>query len=150
MHNTTLPDARSGSVLHMHKATPARGPLDSLPELHPFNPRSNQHGWIPASYTPDTWPTFEPAPVGNHLHIATVSHLYRFYDADQVLLYVGVTTNPLRRWQVHRNCSQWWRSARFVAIEPVPPAERLQREQQAIEQGRPKFNVMRPFGRTAR
>jgi len=105
---------------------------------------------MPASYTPDTWPTFEPAPVGNHLNVATVSHLYRFYDADKVLLYVGVTTNPTVRWMVHRNCSPWWRTARFVSLEPVPPAERLQREQQAIEQGRPKFNVMRPFGRTSR
>jgi len=119
-----------------------------LPELHTFDPRANRHAWVPATYTPDTWPTFEPAPVGNHLYVATVSHLYRFYDADKVLLYVGVTTNPMRRWAEHRN-GPWWRSARFLAIEPVPPAERLQREQQAIESEHPRFNRMRPFGRTA-
>lgn len=120
------------------------------PRLHPFNPRSSRHSWVPSSYTPDTWPTFDPAPVGNHLYEATISHLYRFYDAKKVLLYVGVTTNPVTRWAVHRNCAEWWFTARFVAIEPVPPTERLQREQQAIEQGRPKFNRMRPFGRTTR
>lgn len=123
-------------------------PSDGLPELHPFDPKSHYRTWLPATYTPDTWPTFEAAPVGNHLHVATVSHLYRFYDTNKALLYVGVTTNPMKRWSEHRH-SDWWPVACFVALEPVPPAERLQREQAAIEQGRPKFNRMRPFGRTA-
>lgn len=122
----------------------------SNPVLHPFDPKSALQAWLPESYTPETWPTFEPAPVGNHLHQATLSHLYRFYDADEVLLYAGVTTDPLHRWQNHRRSADWWSAARFLAIEPIPPAERLQREQEAITKGRPKYNRMRPFGRSSR
>jgi predicted GIY-YIG superfamily endonuclease len=129
---------------------PASGNDSStVPALHPFNPGSHYRTWVPAAYLAEDWPVFETAPVGNHLHGATVSHLYRFYDADRALLYVGVTTSPMKRWSEHRR-SEWWRIARFVAIEPVSPAERLQREQQAIEQGRPKYNRMRPFGRTTK
>lgn len=119
------------------------------PELHPFNPAASYRTWVPAAYLAEDWPVFDSAPVGNHLFVATVSHLYRFFDSEKTLLYVGVTTNPKVRWMVHRNGSPWWRIARFVSLEPVPSAERLQREQQAIEQGRPKFNRMRPFGRTS-
>ena len=114
--------------------------VTSTPELHPFDPKSNWRTWVPASYTPDTWPTFEAAPVGNHLHTATVSHLYRFFDADKALLYIGVTTNPGHRWQVHRG-NRWWWSIRFVSLEPVDPATRLHAEQAAIRAEKPRFNV---------
>jgi hypothetical protein len=38
--------------------------------------------------------------------------LYRFYDADMRLLYVGVTWNPFDRWTFHRRTKPWWESVR--------------------------------------
>ncbi|WNI20333.1 GIY-YIG nuclease family protein [Actinacidiphila sp. ITFR-21] len=42
--------------------------------------------------------------------------LYRFYDADRSLLYVGKTWDYLGRFTAHRHKSQWWYQARYVAL----------------------------------
>lgn len=34
--------------------------------------------------------------------------LYRLYDADAALLYVGITHNPKQRWRQHRKTAPWW------------------------------------------
>ena len=34
--------------------------------------------------------------------------LYRFYDQDDTLLYVGVSSNPAGRWVTHAAEKQWW------------------------------------------
>lgn len=69
--------------------------------------------------------------------------LYRFYDADNVLLYVGITMNPSQRWKSHSEEKAWWfdvatvRSQRFDSREEVLKAER-----QAIRSERPLHNVV--------
>jgi predicted GIY-YIG superfamily endonuclease len=35
--------------------------------------------------------------------------LYRLYDADDVLLYVGITKNTVQRWSQHSKTKPWWR-----------------------------------------
>lgn len=42
--------------------------------------------------------------------------LYRFYDADRSLLYVGKTRDYLARFTGHRHTSQWWYQARHIAL----------------------------------
>lgn len=116
--------------------------LDGLPELHPFDPKASYRTWVPAAYDLTKWPTFPAAPVGNHRNLATISMLYRFYDADRLPLYIGVTTNPINRWGSHRT-SDWWKLARFVSIAPVDPARRLLVEKEAILSERPRFNRTR-------
>jgi predicted GIY-YIG superfamily endonuclease len=115
----------------------------TIPEMHPFDPNAKRSERIPKAYDLTKWPTFDSAPVGNHRNNSQRSVLYRFYDADRNPLYIGITTNPLDRWQSHR-ASQWWPIARFVSLEPVPPATRLEHERQAILAERPRFNVLRP------
>lgn len=34
--------------------------------------------------------------------------LYRLYDADGALLYVGISNNPKRRFSGHRSDKPWW------------------------------------------
>lgn len=34
--------------------------------------------------------------------------LYRLYDADGVLIYVGISNNPERRWKSHAQDKPWW------------------------------------------
>lgn len=43
--------------------------------------------------------------------------VYRFYDADDQLLYVGVTSDLFVRWRYHQANSPWW--DKHVRIEVV-------------------------------
>lgn len=71
--------------------------------------------------------------------------LYRHVDLNGELLYVGITTDPDRRWAQHREMSFW---ARFVAdtsvhwLEDRDAARRAERRSIAFE--RPLFNQARP------
>lgn len=39
----------------------------------------------------------------------TRTALYRAYGADDALIYVGISTDPARRWKEHACEKQWWR-----------------------------------------
>lgn len=72
--------------------------------------------------------------------------LYRFFDSDRELLYIGVTSwgrNP-ERWKDHQKRSAWWNLAAFVAIEFIPysGAGNSPIEREAIRRERPRFNVI--------
>jgi predicted GIY-YIG superfamily endonuclease len=67
--------------------------------------------------------------------------LYRLYDANDVLLYVGVTRNPEQRFSGHGGKSPWWRQvARRVVSDPMPHDEATRQEREAIETESPKYN----------
>lgn len=67
--------------------------------------------------------------------------IYRFYDAEQQLLYVGITGQPRERWAKHRRNAGWWASAAFVAVEICPSEwEALAAERAAIQTESPRFN----------
>jgi predicted GIY-YIG superfamily endonuclease len=68
--------------------------------------------------------------------------LYRHYDADLRLLYVGITNNPGRRWEQHRD-KEWWEEVANTKIERYPDRESvLQAERRAIETERPWWNII--------
>lgn len=73
--------------------------------------------------------------------------LYRHFDLNGELLYIGVTADPARRWQQHREQSAW---APFVAdgtVHWLGDRDRaLVAERQAIARERPLFNQARPLG----
>ncbi|WP_406227433.1 GIY-YIG nuclease family protein [Streptomyces anthocyanicus] len=48
------------------------------------------------------------------------SGLYRFYDANRRLLYVGISRHMEVRWSAHRTAAKWWPLARFVAVSFFP------------------------------
>ena len=42
--------------------------------------------------------------------------LYRFYDAREELLYVGITDEPWRRWREHVRTKPWYPRVKHQAI----------------------------------
>jgi predicted GIY-YIG superfamily endonuclease len=73
------------------------------------------------------------------------SALYRCYDADGELLYVGITSNPRVRMNSHRAHAQWWESCVRRTMEWYPSRpEALAAERKAISDENPRHNVVRP------
>jgi predicted GIY-YIG superfamily endonuclease len=77
------------------------------------------------------------------LPMADQAHkLYRFFDADGVLLYVGITMNPGARWDCHSKGSRWWsRMATMTAVEYPDRYSALAAEREAVKTEHPLFNV---------
>jgi hypothetical protein len=70
--------------------------------------------------------------------------LYRFYDVDHVLLYVGISRNLPDRWNWHRYKTDWYSQARYVAVSFYPEREDAFRAEAAtIRTQNPLFNVLR-------
>ena len=68
--------------------------------------------------------------------------VYRFYDDDGTLLYVGISRNPLKRWQAHRRTKPWWPDvARSVIDVYQSEAVALRIERERIRCERPLWNV---------
>lgn len=69
--------------------------------------------------------------------------LYRFFDDEGALLYVGISVNPLGRWDQHR-AKTWWRDVRTATIEPCESREAaLKAELAAIRAENPQHNIRR-------
>lgn len=52
-------------------------------------------------------------------HLAHVPHyVYRVFDAEGRLLYVGCTVNPLRRARAHRRSDWFMKAATFTLLGP--------------------------------
>jgi hypothetical protein len=45
------------------------------------------------------------------------SDVYRYFDAEGRLLYVGVSLHAVARAMSHRNLAPWWQDARVMTIE---------------------------------
>lgn len=69
--------------------------------------------------------------------------LYRFYGARDILLYVGVTDQPGRRWEEHVKEKPWWRRVRRQTVDLYDSREAAEAaERQAIEDERPVYNTL--------
>ncbi|MCX4885899.1 GIY-YIG nuclease family protein [Streptomyces sp. NBC_00847] len=67
--------------------------------------------------------------------------LYRLYDIHGVLLYVGITNNPKRRWYTHSTRKAWWLEVAHKTVQWADSrdeADRLERE--AIKSEMPLYN----------
>lgn len=68
--------------------------------------------------------------------------VYRFFDADDALLYVGVTQDFLARRQQHASTKGWWPEVRRHVVDWFDsPADALEVELEAIKGERPRYNV---------
>lgn len=70
------------------------------------------------------------------------TNLYRFFDAQGGLLYIGISYNAWARMAGHRMNASWWSQVASASIEHFPTrAEAAQAERSAIEAERPAHNV---------
>lgn len=68
--------------------------------------------------------------------------LYRFFDADGRLLYVGRTINPARRWREHEKKSPWFTAVAQVTRQVFATATEVDHaERRAIATERPLHNI---------
>lgn len=81
-----------------------------------------------------------------------MTDLYRIFDANGALLYVGISLNAARRSSDHR-AKPWWPHVARIDVEAHPTrSAALHAEADAIEAEKPRYNVRtaRPAGRTDR
>ncbi|WP_155054554.1 GIY-YIG nuclease family protein [Streptomyces blattellae] len=72
--------------------------------------------------------------------------LYRLYDTDGELLYIGVTGNIATRWSAHASDKEWWpQVARRELTWFASRDEALAEEQRAIWNERPRHNRQHAF-----
>ena len=68
--------------------------------------------------------------------------LYRHFNADGALLYVGISVNALSRLGEHRQSSEWYKQIVKVTLEHFPSRKEAEEaETKAIKSEKPKFNV---------
>lgn len=77
------------------------------------------------------------------------SALYRFYDREDRLLYVGITGNLPSRQQQHEGSQPWWQEVARMTVEHFPTREDARAaEQAAIDAEAPLHNSIRSVGKT--
>lgn len=69
--------------------------------------------------------------------------LYRFFDAEGVLLYIGRTNDLRRRFDGHSRAQPWWDEVVRSTVETLPDLPALKAaEKQAILDEHPKYNIV--------
>lgn len=70
--------------------------------------------------------------------------LYRIYDGQGELLYVGKTDNPRPRITTGHRAKDWWPEIAHIALEAFDDAEQLgAAERSAIQEEQPRHNIIR-------
>lgn len=69
-------------------------------------------------------------------------YLYRLYNADFELLYVGITFNLSSRMSYHRHSQPWWSEVADMWSKPYPADLCAEFERRVIEYEEPKYNVV--------
>lgn len=71
-----------------------------------------------------------------------IHHLYRHFDAENRLLYVGISLSTLQRLGQHKSNSEWFRLISVVKIEEFPDIEKAKKaERDAIKKEKPLYNI---------
>ena len=75
-------------------------------------------------------------------HSVQQTALYRHFDAEGILLYIGIALSPVQRLRKHRDESTWFDRIASITIERFPTREEAkQAESVAIKSERPLFNI---------
>lgn len=76
--------------------------------------------------------------------------LYRMFDADGRLLYVGITLDVGERFAMHRQGKSWWPAVAVIRLEHFATREDLEAAEAAvIAAEQPAYNVQREFRSSA-
>ena len=77
--------------------------------------------------------------------------LYRHYDVDKVLLYVGISMDAAKRTAKHSRSSDWFKRVRVITLEHFESrAEAERAEVAAIVKEKPAFNIIHSESKTLR
>ena len=69
--------------------------------------------------------------------------LYRFFDANGDLLYVGITNSPPRRFQQHKTDKDWWHEVASITLAEYPTrTDLMNAEREAVKSESPRYNKM--------
>lgn len=72
----------------------------------------------------------------------TNHHLYRFFDRNERLLYIGITSSPKDRFRQHAESKSWWPQVATRQITFYPTrADLAAAEIAAIKRERPMYNI---------
>lgn len=67
--------------------------------------------------------------------------LYRHFDKDGVLLYVGISFRAIVRQAAHSNAAPWWDNVTTITVERLPSREAaLAAEKRAVKEEKPLYN----------
>ena len=70
------------------------------------------------------------------------TQLYRHFDADKKLLYVGISLSAFARLSQHKDHSQWFEQIKTVTLESFDTREEaMAAERKAIRTENPQFNI---------
>jgi len=68
--------------------------------------------------------------------------VYRCFDWEGSLLYIGASSDLYKRWRVHVNRTPWFREVEKIAIKIYPNRwVAFAEENKAIQAERPRYNV---------
>lgn len=71
--------------------------------------------------------------------------LYRLFDGQDRLLYIGIASNPERRWAEHKNDKTWWPQVKRRTVEWHPSRlVAMTAEARAIKSEQPAHNIVIP------
>lgn len=72
------------------------------------------------------------------------TQLYRHFDKDGVLLYVGISLSAIQRLEQHKTDSGWFKDIATITVQHFRSrADALWAETQAIHSENPKYNIVR-------
>lgn len=67
--------------------------------------------------------------------------LYRLYDVDNRLLYVGITWNPFVRWTAHSRKHSWWADVAYAQVWICSDEDARYWETRCIKEQLPLHNI---------
>jgi hypothetical protein len=74
--------------------------------------------------------------------MSTPLKLYRHYDCDGVLLYIGISGSWIRRHCYHEKNTYWFNEIATITLESFESSQELYHaERRAIELENPKYNI---------
>lgn len=67
--------------------------------------------------------------------------VYRLFDAERRLLYVGTSVHPQKRWEQHASIKLWWSAVDHATVAWLPSRDAaLSAEREAIATEKPLYN----------
>ena len=67
--------------------------------------------------------------------------LYRLYDDEHLLPYVGITWNPFVRWTYHSRTKRWWPEVAYAKVWRCCDEDARGWESRCIKEQGPKYNI---------